>query len=153
MIEDHEFEECPCEQCGECVFEVDTTKQPPERYCRRPKSVHAKVSDSRDERFVRDHWVNQEHLNLYQITPEKYSFNWSWDGGVVGLFVNPKEAWAAARAFTEKRLEEIRQVEEEIRWLKATVAWRHTKGFEVDRIVAREHAALERLKAGMKEPV
>ena len=42
MIEDHEFDECPCEQCGECVFEVAPEKNPPERYCRRPQSAHVK---------------------------------------------------------------------------------------------------------------
>ena len=33
-VTDHEFDECPCECCGECVFVVHPDKKPPDMYCR-----------------------------------------------------------------------------------------------------------------------
>lgn len=47
LITDHEFEECSCEVCGECVFEVAPEKKPPDRYCRKLRGAHArKVLDT-----------------------------------------------------------------------------------------------------------
>ena len=44
-VTDHEFDECPCECCGECVFVVHPDKKPPDMYCRRDKSSHARVKE------------------------------------------------------------------------------------------------------------
>jgi hypothetical protein len=77
-------------------------------------------------------------------------------------------AWSAARAFTEERLEQIRQVEEEIQYLalhlrsiklaiEGAYEMRAPANLEDDqrdystvcRILAREQAALAELKYGM----
>ncbi len=58
-------------------------------------------------------------------------------------------AWLAAAAFTEDRLEQIRQVEEEIDFLFEG-AIPHRNADIRSRILAREQAALADLKRGMR---
>jgi hypothetical protein len=84
--------------------------------------------------------------------------------------MNKKDMIEAAAEFTRNRLEQIRQVEEEILWIKRTIKLANQSlrmgGFEVsdsaktelfdclainERILAREQAALAELKRGMKE--
>ena len=62
MIEDHEFDECPCEQCGECVFEVAPEKNPPERYCRRPQSAHVKSKGHQDNLVKAEHSFREREV-------------------------------------------------------------------------------------------
>ena len=93
-----------------------------------------------DEQFVREHW------NL------AYLSDWF-----------EYDSWAEARAFTEARLEEIRQVEEEIAFLEHSTSCERErfpyslrvfpaeKRFvSYSRILARERAALADLRKGMK---
>lgn len=56
------------------------------------------------------------------------------------------DSWSAALAFTEQRLREIAEVEEEITLLER---WRTISG-ATKRILAREQAHLAELKRGMK---
>lgn len=56
------------------------------------------------------------------------------------------ESWPAAAEFTRNRLEEIRQVEEEIYDLNGS----DTPPVSLERILAREQAALTELKRGMR---
>ena len=48
LIEDHEFIECPCESCGECVFEIAPEKKPPDRYCRKYRQQHARIMSKKE---------------------------------------------------------------------------------------------------------
>ena len=63
-----------------------------------------------------------------------------------GYFKSEEGAWSAALAFTEQRLREIAEVEEEITLLER---WRTISG-ATKRILAREQAHLAELKWGMK---
>jgi hypothetical protein len=56
--------------------------------------------------------------------------------------------WSAAAEFTRARLEQIRQVEEEIEWLDDCAEF--DKNATWVRIEAREQAALTELKKGLK---
>jgi hypothetical protein len=105
----------------------------------------------RNEQFVREHWASMGPM-------------------IVGRFdicdMNGEMNWQAAREFTEQRLEEIRQVEEEIKLLIEQV--RHewalqslspddgaqqlyiVRALRFGRILVREQAASLALKQGMK---
>jgi hypothetical protein len=65
-------------------------------------------------------------------------------------FINKSDAYSAARKFTEAREEEIRQVREEIEFMKAEVRGWMRKGTSAYRILAREQSALDALLKGMK---
>jgi hypothetical protein len=62
--------------------------------------------------------------------------------------------YVAARKFTEARLREIRNIEEEIEffepWIEGVASCIDSAGEKLDRILTREYAALEELKRGMK---
>jgi hypothetical protein len=61
------------------------------------------------------------------------------------------KAWAAAAEFTRERLEQIRQVEEEIDILRTGVSLLRSSYLDVIlRVLARERAALAELRRGMK---
>lgn len=125
-----------------------------------------------DEEFVRAHWIKASAFD---------GRSWGgtcgvhvWDGERClhhfGDYVSPEAGWSAARAFTEQRLEEIRQVEEEIAVIALFVAGREeaaidryapiekifrsallAQGDSLSRILAREQQALADLKRGMKQ--
>lgn len=68
-----------------------------------------------DEKFVREHWTD-----ISVTRANTYPSIWLALGGtnVQGWpFKTDAEAWSAARAFTEQRLEEIRQLEAEIAFM------------------------------------
>ena len=104
----------------------------------------------KDEKFVKEHW-----LGVYQgkVTRRIYRN---------GLDMIPNQIscldWATAAEFTRQRLEEIRQVEEEIGILSRVGAIGNTNGQLQDcaraiaRILAREQEHLASLRRGMKEP-
>ena len=106
--------------------------------------AHAEGDSMTDdnERYVRDRW------NLVHRCDGSYR---GYLGGVVliqdthGLL--HFETWAAARAFTEARLEQIRQVEEEIAYVRR---WHRGPHPVWTRILAREQATLAELRIGMK---
>jgi hypothetical protein len=107
-----------------------------------------------DEEKVRAVWANEHYLVLSEISPQKFTFNWSWDGAIHGAFYNPADAWAAAWAFTGQRLEEIRQVREEIEWIEAESSM--SSGYPYPaalRILARLEAILAEKAGGMKPEV
>ena len=93
------------------------------------------------EEYVKQKW-KAESLRIVPVV----------DGdGFISLdyseFVN---SWSAAYAFTLAREEEIRQVEEEIEWLRGFSAFAEHSiyGPVRERILAREQAALDALKKG-----
>ena len=109
----------------------------------------------KDEKFVKEHW-----LGVYQgkVTRRIYRN---------GLDMIPNQIscldWATAAEFTRQRLEEIRQVEEEIvlineakEILDADVNpnWmpRIQRQLKWQSILAREQKILASLRRGMKEP-
>jgi hypothetical protein len=125
-----------------------------------------------DEQFVREHWERIDahdwvnHINgdtgfLIAIEP-------SCEDGSIGIGMEfheeakPKsQAWSAAAEFTRDRLEEIRQLEEEIAMVRGDRddMLRHINFHELEwivecarwsRILARLESALEDLKKGMK---
>ncbi len=91
---------------------------------------------SEDERFVREHWekVHDNGDGIWIVAEEIYKF----------------ESGSAARRFTEERLEQIRQVEHEIQYLNFRVMVPEL--IILERILAREQAALDSLRRGMKLP-
>jgi hypothetical protein len=95
-----------------------------------------------DEEFVRANWENVHRCDGSYILISK--------GGHRNFADFP--GWQAAAQFTRDRLEAIRQIEEEIEWLRGMCAWREhgIYGPRYDRILAREQAALADLKRGMK---
>ena len=130
-----------------------------------------------DEKFVREHWDRVRldrdfgfHLWLGSSRGAPYLFSRDQDDVTV--------AWSEAAEFTRQRLEEIRQVEEEIGFLESLAPdltaetfgranlWVDSDGDEAfapswvkdcavdqcrrNRILAREQAALSELKKGMK---
>jgi hypothetical protein len=66
------------------------------------------------------------------------------------------EAWSAARKYTEEILEGITLVNQELQFLEISLteikqgSWDHGYIVVVERIIAREQAALEELKKGMR---
>lgn len=102
------------------------------------------------ETFVRAWW------NHVDVLPSHRGIAWS----IAYLPQNSFEregcnaAITAAADFTVQRREEIRLVEEEIDWLAPIMGGQYypSDNAKVDRIVAREQAALASLKRGMREP-
>ena len=101
-----------------------------------------------DEEFVRRHWEGAEFVRFDHDCCEI-----ELGGELRGISAKtPKVAWSAARAFTEERLERIRQVEEEIDLLTylADRCTTHEKAKSIAlRFRAREQAALAELCKGM----
>jgi hypothetical protein len=104
-----------------------------------------------DEEFVRRHWTKIR-------TERDFGFHiWFADPeGDPYLFVeeqrDAQKQWAAAAEFTRTRLEQIRQIEEEIRWMTG-IEWAGQVGYNaptVARILAREQEALAELQKGMR---
>ena len=101
-----------------------------------------------NEQLVREHWP---------AVKVECDFGWHfWFGGMAlggpYLFVEEQSdgvPWGAAATFTEKRMEEIRQVEAEI---DAVIYWLDNAVYKATpkRILAREKVALAELKLGMK---
>jgi hypothetical protein len=124
-----------------------------------------------NEEYVRQRWID---VALWDRDFSPYTVNLRYEVEIVshpGNFfcfhgAKHSEAWSAARAFTEAREEEIRQVEEEIALLNlefwemhgeirlATMVEQYTPLVRElcrwARILAREQAALAELKRGMK---
>ena len=106
-----------------------------------------------DEKFVREHWVGQDPIEVLVVDdpmPEFCSASVRIRGfGPCFYRSTLEEAWASAAEYTRNRLEEIRQVEEEIalvdEQMKSGVDWSRW-----NRIEMRLHAALADLKRGMK---
>ena len=126
-----------------------------------------------DEKFVREHWVGQDPIEVLVIDdpmPEFCSASVRIRGfGPCFYRSTQEEAWAAASEFTRNRLEEIRQLECDIDRIEyyfwSASNWQENlddleeQGQVVDavrqqcadvRIVARLQAALAELKRGMK---
>jgi len=87
-----------------------------------------------DEQFVREHWDNEALLVTGIIPSQEWAF---------------ADPWPNLRAYTEARLEEIRQVEEEIAWLEDCPS--HGNEAEQQRVLRSRQAALAELKRGLKE--
>ena len=121
---------------------------------------------SKDEEFVRSVWktVTESEYDPhegYTIPQTRVDF-----GHHHYTEIKAADAWSAAAEFTRERLEQIRKVEEEIAYLtpqrdsmrkrnsceaiEAQPAWFQAWDI-LDRILAREQAALAELKRGMKE--
>ena len=127
-----------------------------------------------NEEYVRQRWEGVHYKESrghspwsYGIVYRKAPYGDSAEWLLSGALELPKaEAWQAARAFTEAREEEIRQVEQEIAILNlefwemhgeirlATMVEQYTPLVRElcrwARILAREQAALAELKRGMK---
>jgi hypothetical protein len=128
-----------------------------------------------NEQFVREHWSEPwladshdgKHYGIVLATASLAV--WSKDRSGWAEFGTPEQAWSAAAAFTRERLEQIRQVEEEITQVghalgKEIAQKREDEGAGYDvlasddedhvviwnRILAREQAALAELKKGMR---
>ena len=129
----------------------------------KPKTQKATTTDD-NERYVRGRWIYAEVRS--SSAGDRYYINL---GGVKLLaneygegYDSPPETWSQARAFTEARLEQIRQVEEEVRQLVAyrdgRIKWVATgyMGYpdaqhEADvfqRILVREQGVLAELRRG-----
>jgi hypothetical protein len=116
------------------------------------------MSMSDNERAVREAW---EWVQVRLAEPGEGVDSGDW---VVRLpllpfsqtgFDTESEAWRAANEFTEERLEQIRQVEEEIKVAKFKRNTDAASGFIAhvvvwDRILASRQSALQELKRGMK---
>jgi hypothetical protein len=121
-----------------------------------------------NEKFVRKHW---EHVRSWVRDLDSYGT----DQFNVALFLNAKDAkwcdnpfqgwqedvgkedtvWSAAAEFTRSRLEEIRQVEEEMMLLRSMVILLDSEPGDLTapiykRTLARLQAALAELKRGMR---
>jgi hypothetical protein len=102
---------------------------------------------SEDEKFVREHWGLVARCDgSYRDYPK---------GTILVQDVNHHwfnfGFWSAAAEFTRERLEQVRQVEEEIAWLTDGMAVSGDEEPIGDRILARLKEALAALKKGMKD--
>jgi len=105
-----------------------------------------------DEQFVREHWElvhrcdgSYRHYQKGAVLLQEERNHWS-----------EFESWAAARAFTEARLEEIRQVEEEIILLRSMVILLTSEPTDqtapiYKRTIVRLSSIRAELKRGLKE--
>jgi hypothetical protein len=115
------------------------------------------VTMTEDERIVRDAWkrITYRETGLTSAGP-CYVVIESDDHPTAGssLFMehgsSKESVFAAARAFTEERREQIRQVEEEIQYIHEDMIDNCDHCAASKRIVAREQAVLAELKRGMK---
>jgi hypothetical protein len=113
-----------------------------------------------DEQFVREMWVDccvEDHSTCCgPFEPIRVRMTDSMSRWAA----TAEQAWSAAAEFTRERLEQIRQVEEEVsvithEYKKATVCGVFMgaatgKALIWQRVLAREHAALTELKKGMR---
>lgn len=127
-----------------------------------PVTSKAQMSD---EEFVRQNWIDMEHGSV-----KGQSGFYIWAGPTLSRIAEKataSKAWAAAAEFTRERLEQIRQIEEEIEYLNTQIAvsdyrlkqnlndpyaaawWSKRAGVEKS-ILAREQDALTELKRGMR---
>lgn len=105
-----------------------------------------------DEEFVREHW---EHVDTHKADEHSEPWIFFTSNALYMAFraENRAELFAKGADFTRKRLDQIRQVEQEIMWVKGNG---HMGECEFDccktrnRIIAREQAVLAELKRGMK---
>lgn len=116
-----------------------------------------------DEQFVREHWQHVHYADtaLSVLAGPHYVIIGGYSYGPLKFAAyrhTAAEAWQAAREFTEMRLEEIRQTEEEIDVIREgiTLAGENEEdnkryGNPFRRILADEQAALADLRRGMKE--
>jgi hypothetical protein len=107
--------------------------------------------DMTDEQFVREQWesVNWGASNLSRT--QYVVIVYDDKDGIAFASKTQAEAWSAAAEFTRERLEQIRQVEEEITCLDVDV--RRSEPFIrpiYERILASRKAALTELKKGMR---
>ena len=102
-----------------------------------------------NEKYVRDHWDLVHRCDgSYRSYPR---------GTVLVQDVNGHwsdfDSWENAAQFTRDRLEEIRQVEDEITWIEDDV-WAYSERWDMgkayERIVSRLQSVLEDSKRGMK---
>lgn len=96
-----------------------------------------------DEKFVRENWEYISHI------PATAGFCSERVEITVGDDYELFNGWSIAAEFTRDRLEQIRQVKEEIKWLNQLPTC-HNKEPERTHILVREHAALAELKRGMQ---
>jgi hypothetical protein len=106
-----------------------------------------------DEEYVRSKW---EEVNISKFANSKpfwIASKTEYLGD--GPFEFEEEMWSAARAFTEKREEEISQVKQELMFLGMSLVdvkdgeWHEGYVAVVGRILARTEARLADLKRGM----
>jgi len=100
-----------------------------------------------DEEYVRSKWRNcatkRDEHNRWLMFTNNAMYR--------AVFADSLEKlWAAAAEFTRERLEQIRQLEEEIAWLSDGIDVTGDDEPIGERILAREQAALADLKRGMK---
>ena len=119
-----------------------------------PVTPKAKMSD---EEFTVQHWVRAEacpHRDGKRccISLGGRTFTRTTIPDIIrGYSDSEPEAWAAAAEFTRGRMEQIRQIEEEIallHYIKPT--YYPSDGRAMDRVIAREQDALTELKRGMR---
>jgi hypothetical protein len=118
-----------------------------------------------DEQYVRSKW-EQVRVHWLPSMPDRFRVEMVYDSAMVwaevtgcGLhhtdaYATIARAWSAARAFTEKREKQIAKIAQEIRWLMNRL---DVEAFKyngmVTSIIAREQAALDELRRGMKGPI
>jgi hypothetical protein len=113
-----------------------------------------------NEKYVRETWeksagfrIDGPSTGMIEVACGRFIFN-------SGQFGNMEDFWKGAAEFTRERLEQIRQVEEEIalvthEYKRATVCGVSMggatgKALVWQRVIAREQAALAELRRGMK---
>lgn len=110
-----------------------------------------------NEQFVRARWENVRitstvvngYVVVRRLSAEPLKVEKLWVGTLCAC--SEADAWSAARAFTEARLESIRLVKEEIAFIEARLITANIKEMPIrSRIVQRVQSALAELKVGMK---
>ena len=100
--------------------------------------------------------VWERYVEWQQVTPERGVLNGFREiyHGAVNTFPQPESAaWAVAADFTISRIEEIRLSEEDTLLIfKKMAACNLRRKESYQRILAREQAALDSLRRGMKQP-
>ena len=107
-----------------------------------------RVEMHEDEKFVREHWETVEAGDTFAGFSIYLLPNY-WPTALQG-FERESVAWQRAAVFTRERVEQIRQVEEEIAWLSDMLDWDSPDHKVVERIQDSRKAALTELKRGMK---
>ena len=113
---------------------------------------------NQDEQFVREKWEEvreQVQACVHEAPVNQHGFVFvrcGEDEEMIGSGTY-RERWAAAAEFTRNRLEQIRQVEEEIEEIRGPLCRDQAcvRCVIHTRILAREQAALADLRRGMKE--
>jgi hypothetical protein len=114
---------------------------------------------SADEKFVREHWVGQDPIEVLVVDdpmPEFCSASVRIRGfGPCFYRSTQEEAWSAAAEYTRNRIEEIREVEEEMMLLRSMVILLDSEPGDLTapiyrRTITRLQSALVELKRGMK---